>query len=84
MVWLTSAEAKRLGIEVALLDQSTTANLASHDTRSWLVKDGIDLFGFDLQGEPVTAGNASQCESKCRSDSRCRAYTSIRATRHVF
>jgi serine protease Do len=39
------------------------------------VKDGVDLFGFDLWDKPIAVTSAADCEVRCQQESSCRAYT---------
>jgi hypothetical protein len=77
--WLTAVDANRYGIDVEVIEQSTVilqpVSRQPLPEARWVVKEGIDLFGFDLRFTPINVGSATECGSRCRDERGCRAYT---------
>jgi ATP-dependent protease ClpP protease subunit len=75
MQWLNATDANRYGIRVEVINEVVLQPASPSLSMQWLVKDGVDLFGFDLREKPVTADSADDCEARCQKDAGCRAYT---------
>jgi hypothetical protein len=86
MQWLPLAEAKRYGIELELVQpSSSTAStpgkpsspLPTSTPSAGILKrlNGYDVYGFDLENMPVRNVSLDDCEASCTATSRCSAYT---------
>jgi ATP-dependent protease ClpP protease subunit len=75
MQWLTAEDANQYGIDVELIKETVAQPDATPTEAKWLVKDGIDLFGFDLWDKPIAVTAAADCEARCQKEPGCRAYT---------
>jgi hypothetical protein len=75
MQWLTAEDASQYGIDVELIKETVAKPVEVPIAMPWLVKDGVDLFGFDLDDRPIAVTSAADCEVRCQAESSCRAYT---------
>ncbi len=78
--WLTSDDARTLGIEVESLSPSesagnSTAVPAPANQAEFKISTGVDLFGNDLQGMPLKNLKIAACEDSCSAHSSCQAFT---------
>jgi hypothetical protein len=75
MTWLTSEDASRVGIEVAVV----SGNLS--DSNNSVSAGGIrrmansDLLGHDLERMPIKGLTLRECERECLINSDCKAFT---------
>ncbi|MFN0193435.1 MAG: PAN domain-containing protein [Aestuariivirga sp.] len=91
MGWLTEEAASILGIEAVFETRSASGSpqkpndpkpeeesgAASPVTnsRDFVRIAGRDIYGFDLDGKSPGARSAEECESRCRQDHECKAYS---------
>ena len=89
MKWLTSEDAKTIGIEMTVLASTETepAVAATENKTSLKVPKTeqlpqeltrvsfADIFGFDLPNMPLNDMTLEACELACKSISECKAYT---------
>jgi hypothetical protein len=70
MQWLTAEDATRYGIDVELIRETVAQPAAPATSTQWLVKDGVDLFGFDLWDKPIAVTSAADSSMVSQAGSR--------------
>jgi hypothetical protein len=82
MQWLPLREAKSHGIELEIIEPTTTENSGATEKTDLPLAalpmsrlEGFDVLGFDFSNMPIRNTTLQECETACAADSSCKAFT---------
>jgi PAN domain len=75
MTWLTSEDAIRVGIEVAVVDSSDRELRERLNPGAMKRIENSDILGHDLKRMPIRGLTVEECERECALNSDCKAFT---------